>query len=1543
MKDVCDIYELSPMQQGMLFHTLYAPDTAVYLEQISCTLLVDLDTDAFQRAWQAVAERHPVLRSAFHWQELDKPLQVVYRDVELPWELHDWRDLAPGEQQERFELLLAADRERSFVPERAPLTRFTLVRVAQASYRWIWTHHHLLLDGWSLPLVWQDVLSFYDAFCQGRTLALEKPPLYRDYIVWLQQQDTAAARHFWRERLRGLRAPTPLRLERRAGPPPPGHEGLVQRELDLPESASAALGSLSRQRHVTISTLLQGAWALVLHHYSGERDVLFGVTVSGRPAALPGVESMVGPFINTLPTRVRIDERSTFWPWLRELRDRQAQQEDFAYSPLADVQGWSELPAGVPAFDNVVVLENYPIDASVEAGTRRLRVCDVRSFEGTSYPLTVFIGLGDKLALRLVGQLDRFEATTVGRIAGQLRHLLAELAAAPERRLTEYALLNRAERHQLLVGWNDTRVRYPDVCLHHLFEAQVERLPRAVAVRMPEDASGGGHRELTYRKLDVRADQLASRLRALGVGPEVRVGLAIERCVEMVVAILGVLKAGGAYVPLDPAYPVRRLAQLLDDGAAAGRMPVVLTLEKWATVLSEAMLSVTRPASGARVIFLDRDADPVPTPAVPDVEVTPGNLAYVVYTSGSTGRPKGAMNTHRGVLNHMLWLQELCGLQAADRVLQKTPLSFDVSASEIFWPLLTGARLVLARPDGHRDGAYLVRLIAEQKITTAFFVPSLLRVFQEEPEVGRVASLQRVICGGEALPAELVESFGRRIGCELYNVYGPTEAAIDVTFWPCRRRAPGRGVPIGCPIANLVARVVDPRLDPVPVSVPGELLLGGTGLARGYLVRPARTAQSFVCDPLSDQPGGRLYKTGDLVRQHPEGELEFLGRRDHQVKLRGFRIEPGEVEAALHEVPAVADCAVMLREDDDGPRRLVAYVVRGPGDSAAVDGDELRRRLATRLPEHTLPAAWVFLDALPLGPHGKLDRSALPAPERRDTEAEPVAARTTEEETLAAIWGEVLKLRQVAVHDDFFALGGDSILAIQVVARAREAGLEVSPRLLFDNPTVAGLARAAADAQPVRTEQATVSGPVPLTPIQQAFFERDLPRPHHHNQSVLLEVVPDFRPDVARHVLACLLRHHDALRLRFERQDDRSWRQVNEGPDETVPWIVVDFSAVPTGRQRQGLESAAACLQASFCLSRGSLVRGALFQLGRGGARWLLAAHHLVVDGVSWRILLEDFTAVYRQLARGEDVRLPLKTVSFRDWAERLSAYAGSAAAAEELPYWTAAPRHAAVPLPVEEAPPADEHTLEERVSVMLTPAETWALLQEVPPIYNTEVNDVLLSALVRVFSRWTGDSHLLVDLEGHGREDLFDGVDLSRTVGWFTSCFPVVLELGDSDQPGEVLKTVKEQLRAVPGRGIGYGILRYLHPDSATRQRLAELPPSQVSFNYLGRFDPPPEDALFRGPAPEAAGAEASPLQRRGHPLEIDAVVVEDRLRLDWTYRPSALRRATIERLAEEYVDELRSFVDHCRSPEAGGFTPTDFPDTDLNQGELDALLAEL
>ncbi len=1037
-----DVYPLTPLQQGLLFHSLYEPQSGVYIEQLSCLLRGHLDHAAFLDAWRMVIARSTPLRTAFVWQELDKPVQVVLPGEAPPIIELDWRDAPESDQRKRLREFLRNDRLTDFDLAKPPLMRLALIRVAEDARYLIWTHHHIVLDGWCLPIILSDLFACYAFLKGGPEPGEPQSPAYRNYVEWIVSQDQTAAEQYWRKTLSGITSATSLLTDRS----PDGTQteaGYGMHRLTISAARTSAIHDFASKERITVNTLVQGAWALLLSRYCGEEDVLFGTTVSGRSADVPGVETMLGLFINTLPLRVTVSPDALRRDWLRELLQQNAELRQYEHTSLAQIQSWSQMPRGSHLFDSLLVFDNHPTDRTLDDGGAGLTAHDVYLEGQTNYPLTVNVVPGESLCFLLSYQKKTFSPERVQRIAEHLDVVLGQLVKQPDTRLLAIEVLGAEERRQVVEEWNATKRSYAPATVPELIYACVRREPEAVAVRLDEQS-------LSYEELWLRSSAVAAELRRRGVGPDVLVGICAERSLELVIGLLGILQAGGAYVPIDPSYPADRIAYMLADAAPAVLLTQPGLRGKLPPFTGQCLdLSAAMPEESETVCF-------PPTP------VRLEHLAYTIYTSGSTGQPKGAGNTHGGLLNRLQWMQEYFSLTAADRVLQKTPFSFDVSVWEFFWPLMTGAELVLAQPDEHKDGLRLKERIIRQKITTLHFVPPMLQAFLETPGVDACAgTLRRVICSGEALGESVQRQCWSRLpGVELHNLYGPTEAAIDVTAWPCDPTAPADPVPIGRPIANTHIYLLDRRGEPVPVGVTGELHIGGVNVARGYHRRPALTAEKFVPDPFNAEPGRRMYRTGDLARYRPDGAIEYLGRLDHQVKIRGVRIELGEIESCLCRHPDMQEAVVVAQDTAVGNKRLVSYVVPRAGQKVA--GETIRQWVGSQLPEAFVPSIVLSLATLPLTPNGKVDRKALPVPDLQAKLSQAYEEPATEpERILADIWAEVLGQPRVGRLHNFFELGGDSINTLQVLARAHQRGLKLTPKQLFEHPTVAAAAAVA--------------------------------------------------------------------------------------------------------------------------------------------------------------------------------------------------------------------------------------------------------------------------------------------------------------------------------------------------------------------------------------------------------------------------------------------------------------------------------------------------
>ncbi|WP_404824747.1 amino acid adenylation domain-containing protein [Pseudomonas tussilaginis] len=1494
---------LSYAQERQWFLWQLQPESAAYHIPAALKLRGKLDLAALQTAFNQVLARHESLRTRF----VESDGQALQHIAE-PEPFHlEVQSLASGADQElRIRDYVKVQVQRPFDLREGPLLRVNLLQVSDDEHVLLLVQHHIVSDAWSMQVMVEELVQHYRACSQG--LQADLPPLaiqYADYAVWQRQWMAVGERErqldYWTAQLAGAQGvlelpadhPRPATLSARGG----------RVDLQLDEGLVEQLRQLAQAQEVTLFMLLLASFQTLLHRYSGQDDIRVGVPIANRDRL--ETERLIGFFVNTQVLKADFSTHRSFLELLQHAKEAALgaqQHQELPFEQLVEALQPERSLSHNPLFQ--AMYNHQSTTRQAEPLTLPGLTVEALEWDAGTAQLDLTLETQDSghgLSAALIYASDLFEHRSIERMARHWLNLLQGIVADPQATIAGLPLLDGEEQRQIVAQWNATAATYPlDTPVHRLIEQQVRATPDAPALCM-------GEQQLSYRELDQRANQLAHQLIALGVGPEVLVGIAVERSLEMVIGLLAILKAGGAYVPLDPEYPEERLAYMIEDSCIA-------------LLLTQSHLRLPCPAE-LPVLALDRLAledFPVHAPAL---TLDPEQLAYVIYTSGSTGKPKGAGNRHKALTNRLCWMQQAYGLGAGDTVLQKTPFSFDVSVWEFFWPLMTGARLAMAGPGDHRDPRRLVELIHAHQVTTLHFVPSMLQMFLLDEQVTGCTGLRRIICSGEALPVDAqTQVLAKLPTAGLYNLYGPTEAAIDVTHWTCREE--GRdSVPIGLPIANLQTYVLDAELQAVPVGVVGELYLGGTGLARGYHRRPALTAERFVTSPFGQ--GERLYRTGDLASQRADGVIDYRGRIDHQVKIRGLRIELGEIEARLMEQDAVREAVVLAIEG-----ALVAYVVPGEWapDAQEVLREAIREPLRQTLPDYMVPAQLLFIEQMPLSPNGKLERKALPKPDANRVQKAYVAPRTALEQQIAAIWQDVLKVAQIGLADNFFELGGDSIISIQVVSRARQAGIRFTPKDLFQHQTVRDLASVASlDEGLLAIDQAPASGVTPLLPIQHKFFAEVSQERHHWNQSVLLKPSSPLQAQALEQALQALVHQHDALRLVFSDTDD-GW-QARFLDRQARPLLEQQPATLAT------LSDLANQTQRSLDLQHGPLLRAVLLTLEDHSQRLLLVIHHLVVDGVSWRILFEDLQSAYTQALTEQPLQLPGRTTSVKTWAERLEQHVQSGGLDHELGYWAAQLDGVNTDLPVDHPRGSLQNKHAQGLQLRLDKHTTRRLIQEAPLAYRTQINDLLLTALARVIARWTERPQVAIQLEGHGREALFDDVDLTRTVGWFTSLFPVLLTT--HEDPGVSLRGIKEQLRAVPAKGVGYAVLRHLG------NGLAGLPEPRITFNYLGQFDSSfdaDEGALF-APAAEGSGQEQSPHAQLGNWLTLNGQIFDGELSMNWLFSQQMFEQATVQALADDYQRELEALIAHCCDPRNRGFTPSDFPLARLQQAQLHAL----
>ncbi|GKT02446.1 amino acid adenylation domain-containing protein [Acidovorax sp. SUPP3434] len=1478
-----DVYPLAPTQAGMLLHAMEAPGSGLYVNQLNLEV-GNLNAARLARAWRVMVDRHEMLRTGFLWHSaMARPLQVVLRSVQAQVSLLDLSGVEAGETERRVSSLAQELLTREIDWLRPPLSQVTLIDLGADHpghrHRLIWTHHHVLSDGWSDSRLMGEWLRAYaDEPLPAR------PAPYGDYIDWLQAQDMQQAEQFWRGELAACDGPSLLAQATANSHPGQGFGKLY---THLGRQETGVLQAFAQRERVTLNTLVQAAWALLLQQHTGKERVLFGSTVAGRPAQLQGVEEMMGLFINTIPVPVAAPGWQSVGDYLREVQQTNMRVREYEHVSLADIQRWSG-SGGRPLFDSIIVFENLPMDETLRSLERfGLQFGPMQGGGLTGYAMDLQVVVGEYLDIEYCYDRREFDEDQVAALRSQMEHVMQRMACDAACALGELGWLDDAARDGLVaLGGNDSPPPSASHgAVHHLIEQQAARRGDAIALLM-------GDEELSYAQLNARANRLAHCLRGLGVGPDVLVGVALQRSLDSIISLLAVLKAGGAYLPIDPGYPADRLKYMVEDSGIA-------------LLLAHRAVAARWPAcEGVEVLELESIDLPGGEESAcnPQVALGADHLAYVIYTSGSTGRPKGVAVAHGPLAMHCLATAEIYGIGPQSRELHFMSFSFDGAHERWLAPLCVGAGLALREEElWTAEQAY--EALRRYGVTNAAFPPAYLgQIADWAHQRDDVPPVELYVFGGEAMPKAAYEKVRSSLRPRLLiNGYGPTETVVTPLIWKTTadRSFDCAYAPIGRPVGERSAYVLDAGLQLVPRGMVGELYIGGYGLARGYLGRSALTAERFVASPF-DKDGGRLYRTGDLVRWMEDGNIEYIGRVDHQIKVRGFRIELGEVEARVREVEGVADAAVVAHQGAAGVQ-LIAYAVPRDGLSAEELVARIQQQLPQRLPEYMLPSRVLGLPALPRLISGKLDRAALPPPvaEVRSTFQAPASHAQVE---MARIWQQVLGVKQVGIHDNFFELGGDSIMSLQVISRVKNAKLGFNLRLrdLMRHQTIEALVAACA-AQPgsVRPAAAAVvaHGEIPLGPIQQWFFCEDIPSRHHFNQSVLLRATRPLHSRNLEEAVRLLQARHDAFRIRFRRNGAGVWTQAY-APDSgsTVLCTLEDVAVDDISRTCE-------TVQCSLDLEHGPLWRVAHLRVEDGSERLLIVVHHLIVDGVSWRVLLEDLQSLYQQLSDGALPKGLAESAPYKAWTQHLHDPATLQQRMPELPYWLGQ-LGAAGDLPRDDE--CVRAVIKDRatVSLQLDEVQTHALLRQAPAALGVSTEDLLLAALVRAVAQWTGQDALLLTLEGHGREADDAGIDLSRTVGWFTSAYPVRLT-GGRLAARQTLERVRAGLQGVPGKGIGFGALRYLHPDEKVRGALSTVEP-RITFNYLGQFDQTFDGEASFMPAGESPGAERHPEAPLANWLEIIGRTYGARLSMGWNYSAAMFERKTMEQLVQAYHAEL-------------------------------------
>ncbi|MFK5893891.1 MAG: amino acid adenylation domain-containing protein [Pseudomonadota bacterium] len=1533
--NICAVYPSTDMQQGLLLETELSEDGNAYITQIQFSF-ENIDSRVLKQSWEKVLARHDILRTAFVVNDDAELLQVVQQEVELPWREENCDHMESQEIQVWLKVQRVAEC-REFDNKSAPLMRLSLSCHNNLHYL-IWTHHHALLDGWSLQLVLKEVTQIYNSLVNLVEFKLPRATSYLNYINWLAQQDYDAAEVYWRDYLSECQAmPLPVAslksLDRVASINNQETDCTAEITCNLTRAVTENLEQLARNSHVTLNIVLQAAWGLLLSRYTNSSEAVFGVTHSGRSADLNNSENIVGLFINTQPLRMPIpDDDTSLQAWLKQLHKKQLLQLEHGFASLKDINNWLGYNSSEPLFEALMVFENMPI-ASV-SDENKLSVLAIETKEQVHYPLTLTVLPENKLKCNIIYLKSRVDTHSAELLSQNLMQLLNSMAdasgIADKQTVTNLKVITDKEQKQL-DNWNNTKVSFEsNLCIHQHFEKQVKLHPDKTAVYLADE-------KLSYQQLDDAANKVAHILLEKGIKADSLVGICLERSLEMVVSLIAILKAGGSYVPLDPEYPSERLQFILKDSDVS----LVLTTQKLLPIL---------PLSGQLILCMDSDelknkcANENNNNAINASPSIPQQLAYVNYTSGTTGQPKGVLLTHMGV-TRLVKNNKYVSLNSSSRILQLASLNFDAATFEIWGALLNGGELVLY-PDKNPSVEKLQEVIEQYSITTVLLSSAFFEIISEfTNNVGK--SLRYLLVGGDVVSPRAAKKIYQELPeLSIINCYGPTEnTTISSSFTIPRDWPEDQPLPIGRPISNSTVYVLNTQQQLQPIGAIGELYVGGDGLARGYINRDSLTQECFL-----DCPGElyeRVYKTGDLVRWLADGQLAFIGRVDNQVKIRGFRVEPGEIEAALTSQVEVKEARVVIREEQ-GDKRILAYVLT----QTEIDTKPLRDALKQLLPPYMQPSAITCLTQWPLTLNGKIDNQALPQPNYQ-ADDEYVAPRTEVEKQLCKIWQAVLRLEHIGINEHFFSIGGDSIQAIQVVSRARREGIFFNTRDLFDAPEISLLALRV-ERKDISVKVLPAEGKQVLMPIMHHFFE-DNSALNHFNQSMIMYFPKDVTQVKLKQALLSIVERHDVFRLRFSKVKN-VW-SANYLPYSMVSQVInlkhIDLTNVSNkGAEKdfhKTMEEWCQHAQISLDIINGPLIQFVRFTTPEDEAdRLFIVMHHLIVDGVSWRILKDDLELALKQQSENKEINLPQATANYHDWVNGLEQYSKSKDLLKEVEYWQSQLTKPGIIIETNQVVSVNTHANTAFVNLSWSKQLTEKLLNNANKCYATQINDLLLTALMLAVNEIkhteddTGLQAVQFDLEGHGREDDISGVNSSEILGWFTALYPVCLDPDNSvlkEDDDFILKqiiSVKEQLKSIPDKGIGYGVLKYF-TNNETINKLQSY--SQISFNYLGQFDSNNNDKEeFLSWSQDARGSDVSLLRRRTHKISINGQVSNGCLQITFDYNNQMYHKNKIQRLANSYFSWLETIVEHCLTANKR-YTPSDFPTVQLSISQLDEL----
>ena len=1499
VRSIEDILPLSPMQQGMLFHSLLDDKSGIYFEQLSTKIDGDFDVKAFHRAWQEIINRNSMLRTSFIWEDVDEPLQVIHKNIEAPFRIEDWSHLTEEEQDRKFDQLLEEDRLNLFDLAIAPLMRFCVIKLKSRSYQFIWSNHHLLFDGWSFPIILREVFTFYEGFRNGYTPYIQPTRQYRDFIAWLQQQSGSETEKFWRNYLKGITSQTPLTIDslpKRVLDDSNEHP-IIQKKLS--SEISLQLRLFSQQQGITLSSIIQGALALLLHRYSGEPDVVFGVTVSGRPPELAGSDKMIGLFINTLPVRTKYQPELPLLDWLKNLQVQSVNVRKFEHTPLAQIQNWSDIEKGSPLFNTILVFENYPVDEVLQKQGGGLQISDIRHSASTNYPLTVIAAPGQDVEVHISYDPKVVDDESVSRMLDHLCLILEQIPDTYDQPVDRITLLPEQEKLQI-ENWSTFEKEFQaGVCIHHLIAEQADQFPQEIAII-------NGDTFITYSQLNSVANQFARYLQSRGIGPKSRVGLCLPRTPELFISLLAILKAGGAYVPIDASLPVDRKNFMVDDSGVG-------------LIISQTDLALQFQNFGGEIFCIDRDRAKFSTFENSNVvcQITPENMVYIIYTSGTTGLPKGVILEHHSLVNHAFTMADEFQVVNGKRILSFISMSFDAAGEEIYPILIRGGTLVLSPAELEFSGQKILDYCRQMRVEILHLPSAVWHRIVADIETEKLKvpeSLKILLVGGESSSPDQLRIWTDALDgpCQFINAYGPTEATISTTYFsiPCVKESVEslKSLPIGRPIPNAEVFVLDKARKMVPIGIPGELYIGGTGLARGYHNLPELTKEKFI-----EWNGRTLYQSGDRVAWLPDHNIYFLGRNDEQIKWRGYRIEPTEIQIVLREIPEITDAIVVLREDHPGDKRLTAYFVTGSNIELPVS--EVRSFVADRLPEYMVPSFFMQLPEFPYTATGKINRKALPIPFLNAGEiGRNNSPRDATEDILVGLFCDVLNLDRVGIYDNFFYSGGHSLLATQLVSRIRSTfSIEFPVRLLFENPTVAEIAAqihasrdgfgitAIPEIVPVQREKA-----VPVSFSQQRLWFLDQLEPGNlfYNIPMAVRLVGDVNIDHLRKSLNGIVDRHEILRTRFGNVNGVPV-QIIDQPFE-IGLKIVDITDIAEGkRQEQAELLLRQDAQQPFDLAVGPIIRATLVKVNNVEFIALLVIHHIAADGLSMMILIQELVAFYNQYHNGESGGLITLPVQYADYAVWQRNWLSGDVLNEQMKYWKS--RLAGSPplleLPTDRPRPAVKTF--SGSSLMFQLPDTLSLkIKELCRETGVTSYMFLLAAFQTLLFRYSNEEDILVGTAIANRSR----PEIEQLIGFFVNTLVMRTDLSGNPPFTELLSRVREvTLGAYAHQDLPFEMLvDALQPN----RNLSYTPIFQIGFDLqtvqLDRF--------------EFHGLRVEPIQfnskRAAYDLLLSITIADDDISGTLEFNSDLFNQETIERMVGNFRNLLNGIVNEPNTP---------------------------